>query len=735
MDRSIRGVVERAQRAADNHEGLEDYDINVLKLLYLTLHIDDIPSTIDNLTILMADTINVDKIALKAKVSDSLERLLAQNYISYYSGVYKFLTDDEQQVAREIRNTDVNSSEIVNKIGSIIYDSIFEGKKFRYDNNDYEFNRFIDNQSYSVGSVPNGMRLTFITVAYDIDSSFDKTAIKSDSKSLKSATCILSDTNTNYYQDVEKALKISKYINKKNVNSLSDQIQDIIKRQNIEATNLLNKAKEEIADAIVDGEWLIYGENETVNGGTASSKINNALNKLIEEVYDNHYMLNKHYASEEEIASILKSENPISEDINQEALNSIYRYIQMQFRKNITLTIKDILDRYTFMPYGWKEIDIVGLMTVLIKNQKINIERNGSKVDTNNPNMITYLRKRTEIVSTKVIFRESLDEKLLRYSRNFMRKYFDIMSVPEDEDSLVKYIIDNFTAKRDELYNLRKIYYNNYAYPGQNVVDDGIELIGSILKKAGDHKTFLESIKSLEDDLYDFKEDIEDVDEFFDNQVKLFDNARKLYNSLQDEQMYFISNVILTTALSDISNVITIKDPYNYSRISRLNNYIATINEEYSNLLKVKRKELSELIDQCNEIIETYKNDKPGCDTIIYNTQTKYDFINKSLTSYKKVLRIEQEKDNVLNLKDKTIKEINKLKSSVIKDKSVPYNAVEPEIVDDTASKKKIVEYQRNVIFRNGVTLTSEQQVDNYLKEAKDYLMKIIDKNGGVKIE
>ena len=78
LDTSVRSVIERAERAASNNNGLTVDDTNLLKLLYLVRYIDDIKSNIDNLTILMADTITVDMIDLRKQVEESLNRLQKQ---------------------------------------------------------------------------------------------------------------------------------------------------------------------------------------------------------------------------------------------------------------------------------------------------------------------------------------------------------------------------------------------------------------------------------------------------------------------------------------------------------------------------------------------------------------------------------------------------------------------------------------------------------------------------------
>ena len=99
LESPIRRVIDRCQTAADNHDGLEQQDVSVLKLLYLVRYIEDIKANIDNISILMIDDIRTDKIALRASVSASLERLLSQNYISRNGDTYAFLTDEEQDIA------------------------------------------------------------------------------------------------------------------------------------------------------------------------------------------------------------------------------------------------------------------------------------------------------------------------------------------------------------------------------------------------------------------------------------------------------------------------------------------------------------------------------------------------------------------------------------------------------------------------------------------------------------
>src|SRR5699024_10674700 len=112
--------IERCQNAANGSLGVEPQDVDVLKLLYLIRYVDDIPANVDNIVILMADDIRADKIVLREKVGASLERLLSQNYIGRSGDIYNFLTDEEQDIQRDINNTVVDTASIVERIAQMI---------------------------------------------------------------------------------------------------------------------------------------------------------------------------------------------------------------------------------------------------------------------------------------------------------------------------------------------------------------------------------------------------------------------------------------------------------------------------------------------------------------------------------------------------------------------------------------------------------------------------------------
>ncbi len=125
-------MIDRCQEAADHRDGIEQYDVEILKLLYLIRYVDDVKANIDNITILMVDDIRADKINMRQDVQRSLDRLVSQNYVSRSGDTYMFLTDDEQDIAREIQHTPVDSAMVSQAVSNIIFGDLYQNKKLKY---------------------------------------------------------------------------------------------------------------------------------------------------------------------------------------------------------------------------------------------------------------------------------------------------------------------------------------------------------------------------------------------------------------------------------------------------------------------------------------------------------------------------------------------------------------------------------------------------------------------------
>ena len=597
LESAIRRVIDRCQNAADNHDGIEPQDVAVLKLLYLVRYIDDIKANIDNIATLMVDDIRTDKIALRASVTASLERLQSQNYVSRNGDTYAFLTDEEQDVAVDIKNTVVDSAQITQSIAQTVFGEIYPAKKFKHGRYDFAYDQYIDETLN--GSASGGIRLRVITVASDHYKDSDQQLIM-ESQVNNEAIVVLSG-DTPYYDELEQAMKIRKYVKQKNVSQLPETIQDIIRKRQQQARHLEDRAKGYLEKAIVDAKVVVHGEVMAIKAGSAKDKLDAALSGLVESVYSKLNMVNHFVESDADILAILNGSAHADLSLvgsganNEDALNEISQWLELK-SVGPTISMGDVQRRYQAIPYGWREIDIAALIARLIAQQKISIKYGGAIVAKDDRRLVDYLRKKSEVDKAVVARRIAPSEDLMRKSISFLRDYLGAMDIPSDEDGLVRFVLNTFETKLAHYQGLLDQYDQN-RYPEKEQVTTARDLAQDILSQRKDNVALLNRMVQKQDDLLDSSEDMEGVELFFKSQRTVFDEAVKQMNRISRERDYFATEPDTQEVFRTISAILAMPKPYN--RIGELPELIGKVKTAYQALLELKKDEVAETIRQC----------------------------------------------------------------------------------------------------------------------------------------
>ena len=723
LDGSIRRVIERCQRAADNGHGIEQQDVDVLKLLYLVRYIDDIPANLDNIVILMADDIRVDKITMRESIRGSLDRLMKEDYIGRTGDTYNFLTDEEQDIQREIKNTPVDTASIVERIAQMIFGDVFTTKKYRFGKYDFAFDQMVD--GITVGAVTGGMRLRFLTLATDAT---EKSEFRLMTESQgKEAIVVLAETP--YFEALESAMKIRKYVKQRNVSQLAKSVQDIIRDQQEEAGKYELSAMDDLKKAIVDAQFYVDGEHIEIKGGDAKNKIDQALEYLVSHVYSELSLITKNAESDADVIAILTGAEQTLPGMepNRDAAAKMEEYLEMQYKKNLPTSMADIQSRYSGIPYGWKEIDIAAVAARLIFDQKVTIKYAGSTVQPDNPKLPDMLRKKSEIGKTSISKRQMVTAAKMKEVREFLRDYFDIMDVPTDEDSLIKFIVDKFSELKAH-YEALNARYEGKKYPDRGLVQQAITLIADVLSQQKDNIALIDRVIKKEDDLYDSKEALVKVESFFKNQVMIFDAAAKMEADLRNELDYLSHEPEANTALNQIRMVVFVSGGFDYKKIPMLNGWMATVREGHDRLLKAKREELIGYCQQCMGAIHQTSNGHPDTREIINRADTFYKQKMDTIASMTSLALLDGLIPPMLQYKDTACEKLENLKRPI-----EPPKPATPTKPGPAAPKKIIKAYNRSIVFP-AKQLETEADVDAYLDKVRDQLKQLLKGCDGIRL-
>ena len=724
LDSSIRRVIERCQNAADIGAGIQPQDVDVLKLLYLIRYVDDIPANVDNIVILMADDIRVDKIVLREKVGESLGRLMSQNYIGRSGETYNFLTDEEQDIQRDINNTVVDTASIVERIAQMIYADIYQTKKFRRDKYDFDFDKMVD--GVTTGAVTGGMKLRFLTVATD---AVDKSELRLMTESHGQAIVVL--PGSSYYESLENAMKIRKFVKQRNVAQLPKSMQDIIRNQQDEATRYEQSAMEDLKQAIVNAAYYVDGEHIEIRGGDAKSRIDQALDYLVTHVYSELDLITKNMDTDEDVAEILTGNFLPGAEPNRDAAAKVEEFLVVQDRTKLPTSMYDVQSRYQGIPYGWREIDIAAVVALLINQQKVTIKYGGATIQPDNPKLPDMLRKKNEIGKTSISIRQAVTAVKMKAVKELLREFFDVMDVPDDEDGLVAYIVKKFEELRTHYETLNERYTSGRRYPDQGKVQQAMQLVGDVLSQKKDNIALIDRVLKLEDRLFDSKEDLQAVEGFFKNQVQVFDAAAQMEEDLRNELDYLSHEPAANDALNKIRLIVAVQGGFSYQKIPELNGLMATVREGHGRLLEAKRAEVGDMITQCMGAVHQAANGDFKANDLIARADEFYTQQKQKVRDYQSLALLDGLIPPMLQYKDNALERLETL----LAPSAPPKPSVPPADGGAVPPVKKVIRpYNRSIIFP-AKKLETMEDVDDYVEKIREQLKQLLKNCDGIQLK
>ena len=689
-------VIERCQNVADEGREFTAFDVKVLELLYLLRYVESIPSTIDNIAILMADDIRTDIITLRSKVFKSLERLLKRNYISQSVDCYYFLTDEEQDIQREIMSTPIEASSLCERISQLIYGEIYTTKKIHY-HSDFEFDKLIDNQRTRPGKIA----LRFLTDATEKSEKSDLQLMLSS----KGQAVVVLDEQYRYSELLEKAMKIRKYVKQRNLAQLPMSVQSIIRKHMSNADRNEAKALDMLKKAIETARIFVDCEPLMVKG-ELKSKIDQTLKYLISHIYRKLELVTKNFEKDSEIIAILhgtlsaESGNNI---VNARAIADIWDYLEMQSIAKRPVSMQDIQSRYQGIPYGWREIDIAAAIARLIYDQKVTVEYDGKEIGPAHPSLVSMLRKKRETGHVIVSKRECVTATNIRSIRDFLREYFVSTSIPDDENEIVKFMVDSFELRKQGYIDLLNRYHEHH-YPDEILVQKSISQITTLLSNSHDNIRFIQAVLDTQDDLLDNRDDMECVETFFSNQVQVFDKAICMLERMTHELDYLKQDQETYQALERIREITTIGERFNYKLIPNLNSLMCVVKEGHNRLLIEKRKSTEMIMMSCLEFFQLVIQDDVFLKPIKQQAEAYYMEKKRVISSLESLALLDAIKMQMLDKKDALEAQVKAIIDSKIKKT--------PEIKANRKKQDKTA-HCRQLIFPKA-HIEDEKDIENY---------------------
>ncbi|TCO79772.1 BREX system P-loop protein BrxC [Marinisporobacter balticus] len=613
LDSSIRSVIMHAEK----NDNLNDFDVEVLKLLFLVKYVKEIKANIENLSTLLISEIDADKLEIKKKVQESLNKLIRETLVQKNGDEYIFLTNDEQDVNKEIKNMLVDNGEVIQKVGEIIFDDIYVDTKFSYSRKyPFTFNKIVDDRTR--GPQTNEIGVKIITANFDLVGGTSESELKLLSTRENNVIINISK-DVNYLDEIENILKIDAYLRVKGGSKSSVSIEDIKSKKSREREERAKRAKYLIEDALRTAGVYANGNLLDIKEKGGIDKINEGLRALIDSKYNKINYVKEFKENAKGLYDIMDAKlnqmQLVDRDPNRLAVDEVNTHIQTSTARNLQVTVKSILTKFCKAPYGWKEIDIQAVIVILFKKQETKVILNGEVLSPNNREIVNYVTKRDYLERVILKTREKVSQKYIDVVKDLNKDLFGFSSLPTDEDGIMSIFKDQCKKELSKINEMLVNFSLRTSYPGEKTLKDGKQLFTEILEVT-DTIEFFKKVYDLEDDFLDYTDNIDDIKGFFykkengriefsskGEQRIIFDNALDKLNNYEDNKEYIVNDDI-KAIIEDIKAIIRMAKPY--SEIPTIPLLIEKYNDKILSLLEEESVPIKGFIEMCRkEVFDT----------------------------------------------------------------------------------------------------------------------------------
>lgn len=751
LDHSHKGVITRAlDNSFINPDKLEDcFAVNVLKTLFMIKYVNEIYANVDNITSLMIAHIDTDRIELKRQVEEALKVLERQMLIQKKGDIYVFLTDEEQEINREIDSQHVEMAEVISKVSELIFDDIFTEKRYRYPafngRYNFAFNAFVDDRPYKANQ-SHDIGIRVLTPSSDYGT--DETTLRMISGQGNEILVVLPNDSA-FLDEIRSALKIEKYLRLSTSSNLAkfEQIKDMKRSEMRERSG---NARIFLIDALKNADIYVNGDKAQISAKEVTARINEALGRLVTTVYHKLSYIDT-AMSEADIRALFKSDKQLSLSLdgdgepNIHALNDVLSFIAGNSAMHMKTSMKSIMDRFMRAPYGFVEDDVEWLVARLFKNGDIAFTVNGTSVTLLNKTdeeIMNYITKREFLEKLLTERREKATDNQKRAVREVMKECFGVTSVNDDDDTMMRSFQRYSGSVLNELEKF-EILYQSHPFPGQKVVAAGKALLRAVLQILSPSE-FFKKIHAERDDYLDFAEDIEPVKLFFTGEQKnVFEKALRLMR-IYNESKTFIVDEEIESVVDDIKAILTKEVPY--SDIPKLPARLDRFTELYTKLLEDMAAPVAAAIEDAKQRVFDVLNTKKYKDEFVNRYLQLFSEIREKARVCNNVAILQNIKVEADALKVRLLNELAKRDEQIaleqIREKAKTDDQYTTPGEPDSTSvpPQPKVKKRKNISIKSVNVSTSwqietPQDVDNYVAALKERILKELDEDTIIHIE
>lgn len=730
---------------AENNSRLDEFDVELLKVLFMIKYVKEIKANIDNLTTLMISNIDDDRIEIRGKIEESLKKLIRETLVQKNGEIYIFLTNEEQEINNAINSENVEMGEIIGEASTVIFEEIYKEKKYRYSNRYmFPFNQKVDDRYYK-GNQSNDIGVSIITPYGD---DYPDSALRL--RSAQEHTVIVKLPNDGTFLDeITESIKIYKYLNK-NASDARGSFDSIRRAKEDERIEKKDRIRIYIEDALKHADIYVNGDKANIASKEPANRINEALGKLVAMQYSKlTYMETAPELSD--IAAVFNgSDGQLSflgtsdSTPNKLALEEVIQVITLNNTRHVKTSLKALQDKFGAAPYGFDPKDVQWLVAMLFKTGRVSLTYNSqslSLLSNTKEELVRYLTKREFVEKLLVDIRERATDGQIRSVKEVLKDYFGFSLSSDDDDTIMRTFKNKAKDKLESFNDIMIEYRVNPKLPCKSLMDQAKKNLEEILA-IKEPVEFFKTVDKKRDDLLDDAEDTAPVFDFFHGeQKKIFEKALQQIRMFENSKTYVRDQEIIDN-VAQMEAIVTNRKPF--GQIQELPELSTQFVDQYGSLLNQEADEMRPIVDDdLKKVLNTL--DEKEFAAVFRNKFIKaYEDLKEKLEGSSEIAAVKNIRLESDTLKLRCLDEIAdyEIKHQPQPEPEPPVTPATPAGGGEGAKPVKPVtppvqpkpKKRKNVSISNVAgartySIENEQDIDKFLTEMKKKLLQELEEN------
>lgn len=719
LDTAVKKTIDQAQ----DNPALEPIDLQILRVLFLIRYIDIVKSNVDNLVTLCIDQIDADRLELKRQIEASLHRLEEQTLISRNGDLYFFLTNEERDVSREIKNIELSSSEENRFLAELIYDEVLKGEtKHRYKPNkrDYGFNRLCDGHPF--GRVDQDLTLAVISPFADDYQLFNAAKCVGYSSEEGGRVLIKLANSDVLDRDLRIYLQTDKYIRLKNDAAAHETLKRILRDRSEENSARKARLITAVEGLIGEGSYYAVGQSLTLQSTVPRVAVAEAQDYLIKNIYTKlEYLKELHDDPQREIRATLTSDDIGQYNLqlnieagNVQALKEIRDFIDLRVTQNHRIPLNELVERFAGRPYGWPEWEIVLLVARLVMAGEINLMMEGATLQPREA--IEPMTRAVRWKQVTILKRKAVDSADLDAARRLGQALFNKIG-PDSEEGLYAFLREQLQGWREELIRFQALAEAG-NYPGIREIDEGLTATNRLLGVQNSYE-FFDAFNHQQEEQREVADQLHDLKGFYDSQRPTWDKLRRaMAGSFKDNRQFLDLNEEARRALARMHEILSAPSPY--GMLHETEALIAKVDAANQMLLKERRADAIRILDgkiaQVKAALQELSVDGETSNQALFPLQQ----IKRRIAEEESVQKIFYDQNQ--NAEDALERALELLESKRPRK-------------DGEGEASRPVRYLRPASVSSKTYLESEADVEDYLKKLREQLQDLLKENVRIRLQ